>query len=281
MALLNVKNFESYSLDEEFESILEGLRNVNEEQTGPYTFEWDLTKKSELEDLEEETNPFLDKLKKFLAKIPKDKIKAYFIKLMNRLKSIPAETRRKIIVNCLHIFLLFTSITALVPDNEPQSEPVKIDIQIKKEIKAIFRESKFEEAQSAVKQVEAGYSDDRDDTGNYVEVKNSKGKIIKRFVGTNHGISAPVLKDYLGRVPKAEDMIKLSYKDALEIFKNDYWDKQNLQMFADQNVANILYDGCVNQGVNRMMEIMDKCIQDFDIKAPLGNPFNSKIVKKE
>ena len=46
----------------------------------------------------------------------------------------------------------------------------------------------FDVAQSQVKEVEAGYSDDRKDTGNWIEIKG----IGKRFIGTNHGISAPI-----------------------------------------------------------------------------------------
>jgi lysozyme family protein len=51
-------------------------------------------------------------------------------------------------------------------------------------------------------------------------------------------------------------MENLSYQTALRIYKKDYWNRQNLGMLCDQSVANIIYDGCVNQGVDGMSEVI-------------------------
>ena len=136
-----------------------------------------------------------------------------------------------------------------------------IDPKIKKEIVELHKVASFEEAQSAVKEVEAGYSDDRGDTGNWVEVPGYG----ERFVGTNHGISAPILQKYLGRIPKREDMENLSYQTAIEIYKKDYWDAQNLSTLCDQSVANVIYDGCVNQGIDGMSEVIRNAAKEQDI----------------
>lgn len=293
-----IKNFNQYLLEKEFDSIIDGIFILNEEtykRTGPYSVEWNFDTKDNVEELEdeEESNPYLDKLKEFLSKIPKDKIREYFVKLMNKLKSLSVESRRNIILNCLKIFLMFTTLNYLVPGAEEKAinttteivhkaeETVdKLDKTIKKEIILLTRKSDFHEAQKSVELVEAGYSDDPNDSGNYVNVKVAGGKTVRRLVGTNRGIAAPTLQKYLGRAPKAEDMKKLTKAQAVDILKSDYWDPQNIHLFIDQNIANVIYDGCVNQGVGQMMDIMDECIKHFKIKAKLGNPFNSKIVKK-
>jgi lysozyme family protein len=293
-----IKNFNEYLLEKEFNNIIDQFFAINEEtyrRTGEYSVEWDFDTRDEIEDLEddEESNPYLDKLKDFLSKIPKEKIREYFVKLMNKLKSLSVESRRSIILNCLKIFLAFTTLNYLIPDVEQKALNTTtefvhkaektvhdIDKTIEKEIILLTRKSNFHEAQKSVELVEAGYSDDPNDSGNYVNVKVGGGKTVKRLVGTNRGIAAPTLQKYLGRTPKAEDMKKLTKAQAVDILKSDYWEPQNIHLFVDQNIANIVYDGCVNQGVGQMMDIMDKCIKHFKLKAKLGNPFNSKIVKK-
>ena len=177
--------------------------------------------------------------------------------------------RKFLITHYTSVFLTAVSLTYLVGgQNETtksdETQPVKtetIDPKIKKEIVELHKVASFEEAQSAVKEVEAGYSDDRGDTGNWVEVPGYG----KRFIGTNHGISAPILQQHLGRIPKREDMEKLSYQTALEIYKKDYWNAQNLSTLCDQSVANVIYDGCVNQGIDGMSEVIRNAAKEQDI----------------
>lgn len=66
---------------------------------------------------------------------------------------------------------------------------------------------------------EGGYSTDVNDTGNYYR---------GQFVGTNHGISAPVLAEHLGRTPTVEDMRGLSQDTAREIAATQYYDAYNI-----------------------------------------------------
>lgn len=51
-------------------------------------------------------------------------------------------------------------------------------------------------------------------------------------------------------------MTSLNYKTALSIFKNDYWNSQNLSLLSNQSIANIIYDGCVNQGIGAMSKVL-------------------------
>ena len=69
----------------------------------------------------------------------------------------------------------------------------------------------------SVFRAEGGYSTDREDKGNYYPSGN--------FVGTNHGISAPVLAQYLGKTPTVQDMRNLTKDEAREIAATNYYDR--------------------------------------------------------
>ena len=266
-----ISKYNEFLLEKEFNEILNDIFLIVESEgvwTSPNTIEWDMTKKPD-EKKPDLIDRGLDKLKSFISKLDKDQIRDYYIRLINKLKPLPEKMRKFLITHYTSVFLTVVSLTYLVGgQNETtksdETQPVKtetIDPKIKKEIVELHKVASFEEAQSAVKEVEAGYSDDRGDTGNWVEVPGYG----KRFVGTNHGISAPILQKYLGRIPKREDMENLSYQTAIEIYKKDYWDAQNLSTLCDQSVANVIYDGCVNQGIDGMSEVIRNAAKEQDI----------------
>jgi lysozyme family protein len=290
-----INKYNEYILEKQFKEILDEIFKIVENTgvlTGDNTYEWDLTEPKETQrefewDLTKqnpEDSGVLGKLKKFLSNLSKEDIKKYFIKLINSIKSLPELIRRKLIINYTSVFLLFTTLGYLISNNDSIDKnnnkknniildiKNEIDNKIKKEIILVLRKSDFNESQKIVKSAEAGYSDDRGDTGNYF-----KG----RFIGTNHGISAPILADYLGRIPSRKDMEDLSYETALEIYKRDYWDAQNLSEFCDQSVANIIYDGCVNQGTTALRKIVRNAFKENGIKiSDNDNPFDKKWIKK-
>jgi lysozyme family protein len=266
-----ISKYNEFLLEKEFNEILNDIFLIIESEgvwTSPNTIEWDMTKKPD-EKKPDLIDRGLDKLKSFISKLDKDQIRDYYIRLINKLKPLPEKMRKFLITHYTSVFLTVVSLTYLVGgQNETtksdETQPVKtetIDPKIKKEIVELHKVASFEEAQSAVKEVEAGYSDDRGDTGNWVEVPGYG----KRFVGTNHGISAPILQKYLGRIPKREDMENLSYQTAIEIYKKDYWDAQNLSTLCDQSVANVIYDGCVNQGIDGMSEVIRNAASDQNL----------------
>ena len=94
-------------------------------------------------------------------------------------------------------------------------------------------------AHKKVNKSEGGYSNNPNDRGNYVD---------GNLVGTNYGISAPVLKEHLGRTPTKDDMINLSPKVVLLIYKKNYWNKIQGDNIDNQSVAYLIYDSAVNQG---------------------------------
>jgi hypothetical protein len=85
---------------------------------------------------------------------------------------------------------------------------------------------------------EGGYSNDKKDTGNY-----HNGV----FVGTNHGVSAPILAEYLGRTPTVEDMKALRKEDARGIYKKQYYDKFGISSLP-KHLQEITLHAVVNSG---------------------------------
>jgi lysozyme family protein len=278
-----ISKYNDFLLEKEFNSITDDIFRIVESDgvwTSPNTIEWDMTKK-EPNKSKNIIDTSLEKLKNFIHKLDKTQLKNYYERLVNKLKNLPDRIRRFLIVHYTSVFLAVASFGFLIgnDDNLEDKSTIKveqtIDPQIKKEIIELHKKSSFEKAQSSVKEVEAGYSDDRNDTGNWIEVPGYG----KRFVGTNHGISAPILQKYLGRIPKREDMENLSYKTALEIYKKDYWDAQNLSMICDQSVANVIYDGCVNQGIDGMSQVIRDAAKENGIDLT-GSVYSKSNIRR-
>lgn len=282
---MKVNKYNDFILDNEFNSIIEGiliivesegkwlddntyvwdLKSSEEEKKSP-TFEWDLTN----------TNSTKTKLEKFLSKIPKDKIKKYFYKFLEKLKLLPNKTRKKLLIVYSSVFLSIASIGYLTTVSDKVEEDLfNRNKELVIEMTKLNNKSSFKESQFFVKGVEKGYSSDRKDRGNFVKTKWGK-----RFVGTNHGISAPILMEYLGRIPTEDDMRNLTYEQALEIYKKQYWTPQNLSLFNNQSVANLIYDGSVNQGIQAMKDIVRAAYIENGIQlGSLENPFQEKWIK--
>lgn len=301
----NINRYNEFLLDKEFESITNEMfllvengkqlddntyvwdmskkpNDIKSDEEKPITVEWDLRKKDEEKpvtiewDFTKKDDTNLDKLKRFLEKLPKEKLQEYFFKFLNKLKLLPESLRRKIMINYAGIFLSLASITFLLSG----SGIFKADEKIVKEFIKVTKKSSFDISQEIVSLAEGGYSSDRYDTGNFVEFKMGDKK-LKRFIGSKYGISAPVLMKYLGKLPKKEDMINLSYETALDIYKSQYWDNQKIDRFCNQSVANVVYDGCVNQGIAGMKSILRNVLREHGVKiSDDENPFEGDYIKK-
>ena len=150
-----------------------------------------------------------------------------------------------------------------------------------------WQNADFSAAQRLVSKSEGGYSNDTRDPGNYTGAKIGVGKLI----GTNYGISAPVLVSYwkgkYGKEPTEFDMKSLPYSVALEIYKKGYWNAIKGDEIDDQKVASILYDAAVNQGSGKAKRyVMDTLsIPTYDVKKiNSANPhklFNQIGAKRE
>jgi len=279
-----ISKYNDFLLEKQFNSIIDDIFRIVEDVEGkwisPNKIEWDYSNEPKEEseedknDVDELTDKIIDfgerslnKLRDFLKRLPKEKIKEYYVKMINRFKSLPETLRRKLIAGTTGVFLTFVSLTYLL---SPSDITNGFSSNQKEEIIQVTnsdKKSSFEKAQGIVKLAEAGYSDDRGDNGNYIDLPDGG----KRFIGTNHGISAPILAKYfkeqgIKRLLTKDDMKNLSYKTALKIYKLRYWNDQHLSELSDQNVANIIYDGCVNQGVDAMRSIVRYALEDNGVE---------------
>ena len=227
------------------------------------------------------THSLKELLKKLVSMAPSKeeamkKVKEYFDKFILELKSLPYEIKKSLLKKFIGVFILFIPLSNLVTDFSIKQEPVLKEVvsetnqesipdEIDKEAeKKSSNFANFERAQHLVKTVEAGYSSDRKDTGNWIDVPGGG----QRFIGTNHGISAPVLAQYfkdkgISRLISKQDMMDLEYETALEIYKKDYWNAAGLSNFKSQSIANVLYDECVNQGVGAALSDVKKSMENM------------------
>ncbi len=263
-----LNKYNNFILESEFESIINDLFKIFEQyDESPVTFEWDLTKID---------NSVLGRLKTFLSKLSKEKVKEYFYKFLDKIRILPERTRKTLMINYSSIFLLFVSLTYLTQENKVDNAVAPVV----KEFVKVTQESDFKESQKVVALAEGDYSSDKKDKGNWIDFKMGN-KVLKRFIGSKYGISAPILKEYLKRTPRKDDMLNLSYDTALQIYKNKFWDTQNLKKFCNQSVANIVYDGCVNQGIAGIKSVLRKVLSNKGIKiSDDDNPLDSKYIKK-
>lgn len=115
----------------------------------------------------------------------------------------------------------------------------------------------FDLAHKNTAQFEGGYTDNPDDNGNWTGAAKGKGKLI----GTNLGITAWELKAFLGHMPTVQDMKNLSHSDAAAIFKSKYWKVLRGDEIKDQEIANSIYDSCVNMGPSQAIKLAQRTLK--------------------
>lgn len=109
----------------------------------------------------------------------------------------------------------------------------------------------FEIADKLTRTSEGGYSDHREDNGNWTGGKIGKGVLI----GTRYGISAPVLMAYLGRVPTVFEMKNLSEETVSKIYIRNYWTAIRGNEIVNQEIANKIYDMAVTSGTGTAIKL--------------------------
>lgn len=176
----------------------------------------------------------LDKIDNFLKKVKdSDKIKQYFIRILDEIKSLPENIKRDLLKKVMIVLAVYMPLSNLITQDVIKKEPITVEIvkdietnnsktDVVKTIKSDKQKSEqgssFEKAHNIVMTVEAGYSGDRKDNGNYT---NCKGERI--FIGTNHGIATPTLinADVLPRGNTNKEY-KTSPEKIKELFKTSY-----------------------------------------------------------
>ncbi len=110
---------------------------------------------------------------------------------------------------------------------------------------------------------EGKFGNNKADRGNWIcsdksWVKGKAGafyctnKSTPLLIGTMFGIAAPTLASHIKRVPSVADMKGLKLATAKAVYKNQYWNPLGLDGVSDQTVAELIFDGSVNQGTPQM-----------------------------
>lgn len=111
---------------------------------------------------------------------------------------------------------------------------------------------------------EGGYSDHRDDPGNW-----SSGKVgVGRLIGTKYGIAAPTLIGNRDFTVRAEHMRALTREEAIAIYKAQYWDTVR----GDDLPAGVdycVYDYSVNSGPARASQELQRVV-GADVDGVIG-----------
>ncbi len=121
---------------------------------------------------------------------------------------------------------------------------------------------------------EGGYQNNKKDKGNYY-----KGQLI----GTNFGVSAPVLATYLGRAPTVEDMKNLTREDAKKIAKINYYDKfmiEKLPVELREIVFHSVYLG-ESRGVKALQELLGVDVDGIVGPKTAAAMSNASFAKEE
>jgi hypothetical protein len=113
--------------------------------------------------------------------------------------------------------------TSIVPEARSleKEEKTSVETSIVPEARAFEKKEKTsvvtrESLIDSIFEVEKGYSDNVEDTGNYYNDK---------LIGTNFGITAATLAEHLGREPTVDEMKNLSEETAREITSKKYYDR--------------------------------------------------------
>ena len=112
----------------------------------------------------------------------------------------------------------------------------------------------FEIADKKVALIEAGYTNNPSDRGNWTGGQINVGVLI----GTNFGISAPVLCTFLGRQAGVLEMKHLSADTAKAIRHKNYWQIINGDQIVNQDEANSIYDSAINLGPQEAIKLAQR-----------------------
>lgn len=90
-------------------------------------------------------------------------------------------------------------------------------------------------------------------TGEYtLSLTNETSFTGGKFVGTKWGITAPMLAEYLGRTPKADDMRELTQSEAFNLLYHRLWLGMGLINLDHKDVAALIYLGLTSIGTTAM-----------------------------
>lgn len=116
----------------------------------------------------------------------------------------------------------------------------------------------FDQAYLLIREAEGDYKKDSVDSADWSGCKVGKGVLS----GTNMGISACAYAQYYGEIPSTDTMQNLSPNTAKTIYRTMFWDKYRLGEIRNQNLANIIFDGIV-QNPKEGAKLIQRAVNDL------------------
>ena len=99
--------------------------------------------------------------------------------------------------------------------------------------------------------------------GGFIDNKNDKGGV------TNYGISLKFLKA-INEKATYEDIKKLSKEQAVLLYKQHFYLKNNLNKINDLKICYYLLDMCINHGSKKAIIILQSCLESVKIDGVCG-----------
>ena len=115
----------------------------------------------------------------------------------------------------------------------------------------------FESALQNTIDLEGGFDDDRNDSGNWTGGDVGKGELK----GTKFGVSA-------AQYPN-ENIRDLTIERAREIYHRDYWEPLGLTWIQDEEIQEEVFDTAVNMGQGTAARILQEAVNFLEIGEPL------------
>lgn len=174
-------------------------------------------------------------------------------------------------INILVFFLAFSFVNL-----DSESKAARVNFHIQKSTKTNIKKdtctmANFEKVVSKTFKFEGGFQQYPTDKGNY----NSLGQLI----GTNHGISAIALEQYLGRPTTVEDIKSLTVADAKKVYKKLFWDKIRGDEIKNQDVAFIIFSIYIGSPANSR-KILARALKNIWHKEyKVSNPYSDEVLK--
>lgn len=116
--------------------------------------------------------------------------------------------------------------------------------------------AKFGPAHKLTSINEGGFTIVPEDSGNWTSGKIGVGNLI----GTNFGISAPVLCEFMRKTATIDDMKNLSQDIVEIIYRKNYWNLIHGDEINNQETANSIYDSAVNMGPATAIKLAQKAL---------------------
>lgn len=106
--------------------------------------------------------------------------------------------------------------------------------------------------------------------GSFQQMANDKGNYCGgKLVGTKYGIAGAYgYYEYYKKCPTLEQMKALTKDQAIAIYKKLYWDRVRGNDIDNQQLAELIFDSAVNQGVSYALKNVKKDLNE------LGYNFN-------